>query len=309
MRWAALAALGSIAALLVLALSGCARPGQTSSQPSGLQDEADRALASLLAGRDAEGRWPAGQVPYVAEAAHAMGKDLRAWPEPVPVADQVAWPPDDAPLLQGLRQLHAVALSSQRDAAALERVRERVMASFDGAQFGDRALLNDDAFALAVLGVAGDAAHAASPPEVEPAVAGLIANRSADGGWSWSVGGGGETDMTGLVLAGLAAAGAVARVEPGPVLAFLASTAADGGGHALAPGGTPNCDSTVWAIRAQDILGIAAPQAAWDFLLGLQLDDGSFAYSPGGAGNALCTAEAATLLGLAQAVDVVAPRR
>ena len=54
-------------------------------------------------------------MPYVVEAAHAAGKDLRVWPDPVPLAQQVAWPPEEAPLLQALRPLHAIALAWHDD--------------------------------------------------------------------------------------------------------------------------------------------------------------------------------------------------
>ncbi|MHB1261548.1 MAG: hypothetical protein ACYC2H_07510 [Thermoplasmatota archaeon] len=290
-----------LAALIVVLLAGCARP--ESAWPD-LGEETGASLSALLAGRDAEGRWSPGLLPYVAEAAAAAGKDLRAWPEPVPVADQVQWPADDAALLQALRPLHAAALAWHDDPTALDRVRQRVLAGYDGVQFGEPALLNDDAFALIVLG----AAELTWSEELQPAIDGLVANQSADGGWSWSVGGTGETDVTGIVLEGLVHADAVGSVDREAVLDFLGMTAVDGGGHALAAGGGPNCDSTVWAIRSYDALGMGAPPGDWEFLLGLQLEDGSFAYTPGGPANSLCTAEAATLLALAQSDQVVVPR-
>ncbi|HUR25148.1 MAG TPA: prenyltransferase/squalene oxidase repeat-containing protein [Candidatus Thermoplasmatota archaeon] len=304
MRWS------GVRCMVVLMMAASAFAGCTRPEPwPDLEAEADAAFASLLAGRGDDGRWPPAQVPYVIEAAHAAGKDLHAWPQPVPVAHQVAWPPENASLLQALRPLLAVALAAHDgvdvDVAASQRVQDRVMAAFDGRQFGDPALLNDDAFALIVLG----AAHVTWSSALDPAVDGLLANQSADGGWSWSVGGAGETDMAGLVLAGVTEAGAIHRVDRRPVLAFLDTTRSPGGGHALHPGGPPNCDSTVWAIRAHDAFGMPAPRGDWDFLVSLQRPDGSFAYTPGGPGNALCTSEAATLLAMAQAHQVVVPPR
>lgn len=290
-----------LAALLAVLLSGCARPEPDG---QGLGKELDRSWSALLEVRDAQGRWPSGLLPYVAEAASAAGKDLHSWPPPLPIADQVQWPADDAPLLQALRPLHAAALAGHGDQAVAQRVRDRVLAAYDGVQFGEPALLNDDAFALIVLA----AADVSWTTELRPAIHGLVANQSADGGWSWSAGAAGETDVTGLVLAGLSQAGALGEVTPEGVLAFLGTTESPGGGHALQAGGGPNCDSTVWAIRAYAALGRQAPQGDWDFLLGLQRQDGSFAYTPGGPANALCTAEAATLLALAQSGHVAVPR-
>lgn len=289
-----------LVAVLALVLSGCVRP---EAQGPDAGDEADRALSALLASRDPDGRWPTGLLPYVAEAASAAGKDLRAWPEPLAVADQVQWPADDAPLLQALRPLHAAALAWNDDPASMQRVRDRVLAGFDGTQFGEPALLNDDAFALIVLGATG-MGSSEQLALVGPAADGLVANQSADGGWSWSVGGAGETDMTGLVVEGLAQAGALGKVDGSTVLDFLATTAGPEGGYALMASGTANCDSTVWAIRSHDALGLVAPPRAWEFLLGLQLDDGSFSYTREGPSNALCTAEAATLLWLVEAGQV-----
>ena len=52
---------------------------------------------------------------------------------------------------------------------------------------------------------------------------------------------------------------------------------------------------------------MTADEAAWRFLLDLQTADGGFAYAPSGPPNALCTSEAATLLGLMAHGDVPSP--
>jgi hypothetical protein len=284
----------AVAWLAVVVLAGCF--AQPPDDPT--KDYAPllaTAIDALAAQRDAQGLWPAGQVPYVVEAASAAGLDLDGWLQPVPVAQQVAWPAENASFLASLRPLYAVALvaAGVGDEARLAQVRDRVMAGFDGQQFGDQQLLNDDAFALIVLG----AAQVAWSSELEPAIAHLLENQTSEGGWSWAVGGRAETDMTGIVLRGLVEAGAIHRVEAGPVLAFLETTRGTEGGYALSPGGQSNCDSTVWGIRTKEALGLADDDAPWRFLFGLQVA-GGYAYIPGGPPNALCTAEAATLLGL-----------
>lgn len=289
----------------LLALAGCLDLREGEDGAAGFQRRLDAAMGHLASLRDEQGRWAAGQVPLVAEAAHAARLDLAAWPEPVPVARQVAWPGEDVGYLAALRPLHAEALvaAAAGDRARLVQVQDRVLAGFDGRQFGEPGLLNDDAYALLVLG----AAQATWTSDIEVAVDSLLASQSADGGWSWAVGGDGEVDMTGMVLAGIAEAGAIHRVPADRVLAFLAAARVDGGGYALAPGGQANCDSTVWAVRAQGQLGLAADRAAWGFLLGLQGEDGGFAYLPGQEANVLCTAEAAEVLGMAVQREIQAP--
>lgn len=296
------AALPTLAVFGALLVAGCTGVQDTRTD---LGPELDAALDHLLSLRDAQGRWPPGLVPLVVDAAAAARKDLQAWPEPVPLAQQVAWPDEGLGFLPSLRPLHAVAqvAAAAGDEPQLMRVRERVLAGSDGQQFGDPALLNDDAFALLVLGRAG----LARASDIGRSVDHLLANRSADGGWSWAVGGAGETDMTGMVLAGVSEAGQIHRVEPRGVLDFLATTRTAGGGHSLMAGGEANCDSTVWAIRAQGRLALAAEPAAWEYLLGLQRDDGGFAYAAGGDANTLCTAEAAVLLGMAVHREVPLP--
>lgn len=283
------------AVVLLLLLAGCARPA-----PRAQDDDLEAALGWLLAQRDADGRWEPGLAAHMAEVAWATGKDPQAWPEERPLAGQLALPPEGDALLPQLRGLYAAALAggAPRDEAV-----RRVQAAWDGQQFGDPRLLNDDVFALLVLAAGG---RAASPAQADA----LAAAQAADGGWSWSAEGQGEADMAGLALTALAgtAPSSVGRADVAAALHFLDATQALDGGHSLQPGADGgNCDSTVWALRGYALLGADGSDAAWAFQLGLQRPDGSFAYTPGGPANALCTAEAAALLGLRDAGRLADP--
>lgn len=269
-----------VAAVLVLALmAGCSQPHEKSSQ--------DRAWDWLLDQRDEGGRWPAAFVPHVVEAAAASGRDPAVWPSPVPLAEQMAWPSEGGTFMSSLRSLHAWSLLPQNGGRG-EDITERLLAGYDGRQFGDAALLNDDAYALLALGAidpALAASHAAS----------LAENQSAEGGWAWSPAGKPETDMTGIVLVALARA-AVGGFDPAAARGFLDRTHQAGGGHSMHVGGEANCDSTAWAMHGYKALRTGAPEDDRAFLASLQREDGSLAYQPSGGSNALCTVEAVPLL-------------
>jgi hypothetical protein len=288
-------AAGLALSLAAMALAGCAAPGDG---PAPL----DGALDFLLAQRE-EGRWPAAFVPHMLEVANAANLAPWAWPEGRPLTAQFVMPPDNGSLLSTLRALYGATLVD--DDGLTQEAADRVRAAYDGRQFGDPALLNDDAFALLVLASA-HADFATEPARSMPDA--LLQNQSADHGWSWHVGGAGEVDMTGIVLTALSGARshstqpapkALDRVGRDYVLHFLDGTRTPDGGHGLRAGGDAgNCDSTVWAIRSYALLGAPRPQAEWDFLLSLRNGDGGFAFQSGGPSNALCTAEVAVLLAL-----------
>lgn len=290
------AVLALAAAVVAVALAGCSDPQE---EPTPL----DGALGYLLAQRQ-DGRWDAAFVPHMLEVADAANLAPHLWPGERPLAQQFTMPPAEGALLPQLRALYGATLLLGDGATALEAM-ERVRAAYDGRQFGDPALLNDDAFALLVLASA-HVDFARDPERSMPDS--LLQNQSDDNGWSWHVGGDGEVDVTGMVLTALSGARshstrpaptALDRVGRDYVLHFLDSTQAADGGHSLRPGGDEgNCDSTVWAIRSYALLGAPRPETQWRFLLELQNEDGGFAFQAGGASNALCTAEVATLLAL-----------
>ena len=266
----------------LLALSGCLGP-----PAPGPSDTPLDAALQYLAGLGQDGYAPS-LAPYVAEASWAAGLNPAAWPRDRPVLDDVAVP-SGGPLLAALRPLHALALA---DAPGRDQRVQRVLDAFDGRQFGDPGLLNDDAFALLVLDADG-------VPDAHPAVqagAGTLLEAQA-GGWPYAVGGEPGADTTGFALAALHASGLLGQADASAATDFLHATR-DGAAFAETPGGRANCNSSVWALRGLLLLGVGTPPEAWDWLESLQQADGGLAYQPGQAANALCSAEAATLWGL-----------
>ncbi len=270
----------------VLLLAGPA----VASPPAAALDDALDWLAERMA---ADSSFPSsGLAPYLVEAAAAARLDPASWPTAPGVLDRLAFPPPGGPLLPLLRPAHAWAVAG-RDLGDVDGrdVRAEILAAFDGAQFGDPTLLNDDAFAILAL-------RADNLPVSDArlqAAAGFLAAHQ-EGGWSWSTSGTAETDMTGMVLVALDAVGVVPDRDA--ARAFLDSARTLDGGWGLSAGADAgNCDSSVWALRGLDALGTAAPSGAWSFLLGLQGAEGGFSYRPGTPPDALCTAEAATLRG------------
>lgn len=280
----------------VVLMGGCAQHGP---DLAGARDRALDHLATLPAGTLA---------PYVLEAALAGGRDPSAWPPHHPAAEQVHLPAANGTYQSLLRP--AFALSRLPGIPDRDDIYNRVAKGYDGRQFGDAALQNDDTFALWTL--------AAIVPDwhLQPwngMADSLLANQTAAGGWSWSTTGAADTDTTGMVLSALAQlpgsnASAHLADHLAAARAFLASARAADGGYATQPGGEANCDSTVWGIRGAAVAGAPDNGTAWKALMGLQRGDGGFAYrSSDKASNDLCTAEAATLLGDAVAGRVPGP--
>lgn len=285
-----------LAFLAGAALAGCLQP--PGPDLAGARDAALAHLANLP---------PGSLAPYVLEAAVASGLDANAWPPAHPVADHVQLPANGT--YQSLLR-PAFALSRLHGLPDRDAIYNRVSKGYDGRQFGDGALQNDDIFALWTL--------SAMVPDwaIEPwSMWGdsLLANQTAAGGWSWATNGTADTDSTGMALSALVSmpgsnATAHLALRAHAALAYLASTRVVGGGFASQPGGQANCDSTVWGLRGEDLLGAPGNATAWHFLLGLRRGDGGFAYLPAdGSSNDLCTAEVATLLGDAVAGRVTVP--
>ncbi|MEA3189898.1 MAG: Squalene-hopene cyclase C-terminal domain [Thermoplasmata archaeon] len=189
-----------------------------------------------------------------------------------------------------LRPLHALALAYGPGNASVQALRDRVLATFDGHQFGDPQLLNDDAWSLKALRAAG---VPAADARLQAAADALLRNGTA---WSHAVGAAPDVDSTGMVLEGLAAAGRLDAATAAAAGAWVRAAQDPAGGWPMQPGGEANCDSTVWGIRALRATGGGeVPAAAWSFLAGLQGPDGGLSWVEGQPSNAYCTAEAAAL--------------
>lgn len=270
-------------------LAGSLLPGAQAKSLDGMREGA-------LAWVEARSRDGAGSfAPHFAQAVESNGLATASWPPGNPLRDQVLVPGPEATPIQLLRPLHALALADDPRSSVEGELVQRVLASFDGQQFGNPTALNDDAYSILALTQAG----------LPPTDARLLASAQAlaaaqrdDGGWGWAVDSPSGTDMTGLVLLALHLEGQDAGPLPA-ALAFVASTRS-GDGYAETPGGTANCESTAWALRTQALGGDVDP-AAWRFLLSLQQEDGGFAHLPGGPSDPLCTSEALTVAGLAHA--------
>lgn len=280
MRAAALALLCACALLPALP-TAAARPAAS---------DALGAVEALAAQRGVDGRFDPGLAPLVVEAAVAVGVDAAHWPDGTHSA-LASLPPlnASAPLISQVRAIHARAVAGRgtpQDTAYVE-------GTFHDGQFGDPVLLNDDLWAVRALLALGVPTHDGM---VQAAAQRLVAEQDPGGGWSWRLGGGPSSDVTGMALVALAEAQVPA---PAGAAGYLARTHdnATGGYAEDAAGGAANCDSTVWAIRGLHALGQGAPADTWAYLARLHQDGGGFAYQPGQGANALCTAEAAALLG------------
>jgi hypothetical protein len=282
--------------VVLLALVGPLLAGCTGPEPPSTLEQAHQDALGYLAALP-----PGSLAAYLVETAAAAGLEPAVWPPRSPALGHVVLPPDGTPYAQSLRP--AFALTFEPGIPQAEAIRARVLSGFDGTQFGEPGLLNDDLFALWTLARLGDADR----PEAQAAVDHLLTHQ--DLGWSWSATGEPDTDTTAMVLSALHAAGALDRADRSGAVNFFTMAGQAGDGYGTRPGADGNCNSTVWVLRAQGVLGVSwVDHSAWEYLLALQGPDGGFAYTPGGSSNAFCTAEAATVLGLARSGAVLAPR-
>ncbi len=216
----------------------------------------------------------------VARAVAAHGVDLGSWPSSEePLLDDLAIEPYAA-ALHGL-------LATQDDAFV-----HAVWAGHDGAQFGSPHLLTDDMMAVAGLLAAG---AARDDGRLVDAVERIRVAQDAGGGWRYDGAGAGEVDETAWALQALVAAGALEPASRQAAVDFLVNARVPSGLYAY--GGTPNCQSTAWALVAWSTLNMEAPSDAPSALLGCQNDDGGFGFTPGAPSQPWVTADA--LLALA----------
>ncbi len=140
------------------------------------------------------------------------------------------------------------------------------------------------------------------------AVEQLASQQMPDGGWEWQGGFGTDTNTTALAVQTLLAAGyPVSSTQVVSGLAFLKSGQTPDGGFVYdpaAPDYGADANSTAYVLMALAAAGEDPAGDAWtadgagpvDFLLGLQAEDGSFAWQAGSGPNLLATAQSVTAL-------------
>jgi hypothetical protein len=140
------------------------------------------------------------------------------------------------------------------------------------------------------------------------AVEALVAQQQPGGGWEWQAGFGPDTNTTALAVQTLLAAGyPVTATEVVSGLAFLKSGQVAGGGFVYdqaMPENGADANSTAYALMALSAAGEDPVAEAWavdgstavDYLLGVQLPDGSLEWQAGTGSNLLATAQAVTAL-------------
>jgi hypothetical protein len=167
--------------------------------------------------------------------------------------------------------LRALALSAAGEDATPLLDRIAADARADGT-IGD--YVNSTAWGVLALRSGGRAIPAATIPH-------LLAAQSANGGWSWSGKGPGDADDTAAVVEALRAAGQPAASKPiQRALAFLRRCHTASGGFAASPGGTPNAQTSAWAIQAFAAAGASPGKNALAYLARLRQRNGSYRYAP-----------------------------
>lgn len=188
---------------------------------------------------------------------------------------------------------------------------------WSGDQVGYRDLLNDDIFAILAL------AHAGAPEELLQTLAlNVRSQQLPDGGWHWRAataerpipaGVASDTDMTAAAIGALCAAGAIPaddeQIKKGLALIEERQSIGQGGfSTSASPTGT-NTNTTAWVTSAFNACGIDPQNDRWtttqgktpfDFLLGMQNNNGSFRYmpsNPAGSANLMATYQAVSPLG------------
>jgi len=152
--------------------------------------------------------------------------------------------------------------------------------------------------AWAILGVG--ARNATAP---ESAVRYLAAQMQPDGGWEWAPGWGSDTNTTALTIQALIAAGEpVSATAVISGLAYLDALQNGDGGFPYAAGDNAVSDvnSTAYVVQALAAAGEAPVAPRWtpggktplDYLLGMQLANGSFEWQPGTGASLLATQQA-----------------
>jgi hypothetical protein len=143
---------------------------------------------------------------------------------------------------------------------------KKIVDSFDGIQFGDASLTNDDVFALMVLSKAG---YTTTDSIIGKDIAYILSKESSDGSWEESV------DLTSAAIQALSQFSSTAGVPDALSKAGLYLQNAEGN-----DGGWGNVSSSSWAAQAMSALGISWTKngkTVADYLAEAQADDGAAA--------------------------------
>ena len=150
---------------------------------------------------------------------------------------------------------------------------------YNNNQIGDQNLLNDDAWSILALASVGEV----NSPEAQAAKNFLLVHQNTDGGWSYSVGAGSDSNDTAAVIMALVEAGvSVSNPVIVNALAYLQSAQNNDGGIGYQVGSNSDSGSDSWAISALHKVGINP--SSWNkggnnpisHLQSLQDDDGGF---------------------------------
>ncbi len=140
---------------------------------------------------------------------------------------------------------------------------EAIIKSFDGTQFGDSSLVNDDIFAVLVLAKVG---YNESDIEINKSIEFIISKQKSNGSWEDSI------DITGASLQTLSLYNNLPGVSNSMNLASNYMK-----GMQQADGGFGNVSSTAWAMQASSALGTnwsVNGKSGIDYLANYQQSDG-----------------------------------
>jgi len=170
----------------------------------------------------------------------------------------------------------------------------KLQSFYDGTQFGNAGVLNDDIFALLALRSAG----IAGADSISAGISTYLLNKqNADGGWPLSTSGSSDTNTTAAAIMALVANGtAKTDLSITKAVSYLKSAQNSDGGFTYDPtsswGTTSDASSDAWVIAAATALGEDAHswtkdgKSPFDHLLSLQNSSGFFSYQENSAEDA-----------------------
>ncbi len=156
---------------------------------------------------------------------------------------------------------------------------EKLKTYYQGGQFGEASLLNDDIWSILALAAVGQASSA----EVSAAKTFLLNNQNSNGGWSYAVSGSSDTNDTAAAIIALIEAGATSADQAViNAISYLQSVQNSDGGFGWETGSASDSGSDAWVISA--IYKIGQDPNSWQkgssspvsHLQALQDSDGGF---------------------------------